>query len=252
MTSTSVSAAASNHLTQNELLTGKLLTYFKQNSFAPLRIMLSVINGESPISLRIIDWFSTNYAKKNYTVYTILSDSGGGGGGGTPGKRFKVYNDYKLKLKAYSKKRFDPFCRWDRIAFPYVNNTFIQTTVGQLNFFKWAIENQVINYIEDNYKCIEADMNNRNSISKHKSRLSVHLQKINPEKAGDAGKAGKDEKEKMEEYEESEEKDEDKESVISSSSSGLSVSGRKKREELSILASSSIKKEMVEVVVTFE
>jgi hypothetical protein len=100
MTSTSVSAAASNHLTQNELLTGKLLTYFKQNSFAPLRIMLSVINGESPISLRIIDWFSTNYAKKNYTVYTILSDSGGGGGGGTPGTRFKVYNDYKLKLKA--------------------------------------------------------------------------------------------------------------------------------------------------------
>lgn len=247
MTSTSVSAAASNHLTQNELLTGKLLTYFKQNSFAPLRIMLSVINGESPISLRIIDWFSTNYAKKNYTVYTIPAEASS-----NPGKRFKVYNDYKLKLKAYSKKRFDPFCRWDRIAFPYVNNTFIQTTVGQLNFFKWAIENQVINYIEDNYKCIEADMNNRNSISKHKSRLSVHLQKINPEKAGDAGKAGKDEKEKMEEYEESEEKDEDKESVISSSSSGLSVSGRKKREELSILASSSIKKEMVEVVVTFE
>jgi hypothetical protein len=172
MTSGSVSTVASGHLTQNELLMGKLLTYFKQNNFDPLRIMLSVINGESRISLRIIDWFSTNYAKKNYTVYTIPSDASS-----NAGKRFKVYNDYKLKLKAYSKKRFDPFCRWDRITFPYVNNTFIQTTVGQLNFFKWAIENRVIHYIEDNYKYIEADMNSRNSISKHKNRLLVTLQK---------------------------------------------------------------------------
>ena len=34
-------------------------------------------------------------------------------------QRFKVYVDYKLNLKAYSKKRFDPFCRWDRITVPY-------------------------------------------------------------------------------------------------------------------------------------
>lgn len=238
MTSTNASTVASSHLTQNELLMGKLLTYFKQNNFDPLRIMLSVINGESRISLRIIDWFSTNYAKKNYTVYTIPL-----GASSSPGKRFKVYNDYKLKLKAYSKKRFDPFCRWDRITFPYTNNTFIQTTVGQLNFFKWAIENHVINYIEENYKCIEADMNSRNSISKHKSRLSLILQK---------GEVGEVETKLNEQYEKNEEKDEDKESVISSSSSCLSVSSRKKREELSILASSSIKKEMVEVVITFE
>lgn len=235
-TSTNTSVTASSNLTQNELLTGKLLTYFKQNNFDSLRIMLAIINGESCISLRIIDWFSTNYAKKHYTVYTIPSDANN-----NSGKRFKVYNDYKLKLKAYSKKRFDPFCRWDRIAFPYVNNTFIQTTVGQLNFFKWAIENRVINYIEDNYKCIEADMNSRNSISKHKSRLSLVLQK------GET-----DENTSKQNSEERHEKDEDKESVISSSSSVLSGTGRKKREELSILASSSIKKEIVEVVVTFE
>jgi hypothetical protein len=244
------SVSGSGHLTQNELLTGKLLTYFKQNNFDPLRIMLSVINGESPISLRIIDWFSTNYAKKNYTVYTIPSD-----GGSTPEKRFKVYNDYKLKLKAYSKKRFDPFCRWDRIAFPYVNNTFIQTTVGQLNFFKWAIENRVINYIQDNYKCIEADMNSRNSISKHKSQLSVHLRKCNSEKEdmreNENEYENEDENEKGKEKEKEKEIDEDKESIVSSSSSSI-YGGRKKREELSILASSSIKKEMVEVVVTFE
>ena len=80
--------------------------------------------------------------------------------------------DYKLKLKAYSKKKFDPFCRWDRISIPYKNDTSIETTIGQLNFFKWAIENNVINYIETNYDTIEKDMNNRNSTSKRKENLT--------------------------------------------------------------------------------
>ena len=89
--------------------------------------MLSVINGTTNISLRIMDWFVTNYSKKHYTVYE-LEDSGT-----TPAKRFKVYVDYKLKLRAYSKKRFDPFCRWDRINVPHKNGTtYIQTTLGQL------------------------------------------------------------------------------------------------------------------------
>jgi hypothetical protein len=73
-----------------------------------------------------------------------------------------------LKLKAYSKKRFDPFCRWERISVPYKNDTSIETTIGQLNFFKWALENNVIDYIEENYEEIEKDMNSRNSTSKKK------------------------------------------------------------------------------------
>ena len=82
-----------------------------------------------------------------------------------------MYYDYKLKLKAYSKKRFDPFCRWERISIPYKTGTCIETTIGQLNFFKWAIENQVIDYIEENYDTIEKDMNNRNSTSKRKETM---------------------------------------------------------------------------------
>ena len=191
--------------TQNELLFNNLIEFYRQDDFESVRKMLAVINGESAISLRIIDWFSTNYAKKYYTVYTT------GGGGDRPEKaerRFKVYTDYKLKLKAYSKKRFDPFCRWDRINFPYKNGSSIQTTIGQLNFFKWAIENGVIRYIESNYATIENDMNTRNSISKRKT--------------------------------------------VSISDTCSTTTTRKKREELSILASSCIKQETVEVVVKFE
>jgi hypothetical protein len=34
-----------------------------------------------------------------------------------------------------------------------------QTTVGKLNFFRWAIERGVLQYIKDNLKTIESAMN---------------------------------------------------------------------------------------------
>ena len=174
--------------------------------------MLNIINGKSKISLRIVDWFATNYSKKNYTVYQIEKDN--------IFERFKVYNDYKLNLKAYSKKRFDPFCRWERITIPYKDNTHIQTTLGQLNFFKWALENKVVEFIEDNYDMIDADMNMRNSSSKSKNNSISSNSSI-----------------------------ESTESDVSSSSSNNKT--RKKREELSVNASRSMKKEIVETIIEF-
>lgn len=147
---------------QNELLLNNLLTFYKKDN--NLQNMLNIINGKSNISLRIVDWFVTNYAKSKFTTYNIDSKI-------NKETRFNVYNNYKLQLKAYSKKRFDPFCRWDRIAIPYFTNNdkmYIETTIGQLNFFKWAIENKVIDFIINNYEDIEKDMNSRNSTSKKK------------------------------------------------------------------------------------
>jgi len=142
--------------TQNDLLLKTLMDFYKTHD--NLIKMMNIINGESKISLRIVDWFVTNYAKKNYTVYEINTER--------ENTRFKVYNDYKLKLKAYSKRKFDPFCRWERISIPYDNEKFMETTIGQLNFFKWAIEYRIIDYIEQNYQDIENDMNHRNSTAK--------------------------------------------------------------------------------------
>lgn len=127
--------------------------------------MMNIINGESKISLRIVDWFVTNFAKKYYTVYDLPITRTNGVVEIT---RFKVYNDYKLKLKAYSKRNFDPFCRWERISIPYDEEKYMETTLGQLNFFKWAIENNIIDFIRNQYNDIEADMNSRNSTSKKK------------------------------------------------------------------------------------
>ena len=186
-----------NYNTQNELLMTNLTKFYKNDNNTNLKEMLKIINGESPISLRIIDWFATNYAKKYFTGYEV------------DGRRFKVYFDYKLKLKAYSKRRFDPFCRWDRINVPYEGDSVIQTTIGQLNFFKWAIENKVLSYIEKNYSDIENDMNTRNSTSRRNGLID------------------------------------ESESIPCKNKT------RKKREELSISATKSIKKETVEIVVSF-
>jgi hypothetical protein len=180
-----------NYATQNDLLLNNLKDFYKNQD--NLTRMLKIITGESRISLRIVDWFATNYAKKYYTLYTINNN-----------KRFKVYFDYKLKLKAYSKKRFDPFCRWERISIPYKDDKYIETTIGQLNFFKWAIENNVIDFIDEHYEEIEKDMNSRNSTSKRKDTIKETNTKT-----------------------------------------------RKKREELSISATKSIKVEEVEIIVKF-
>ena len=104
----------------------------------------NVLLGKSNLSLRLIDWFVTNYAKKyNSTLITKK-------------KHLIVYLSYKSHLKAYSKKMFDPFCRCKRIKFKGLD-----TTVGQLNFFEWIIADEIIEYIEQNRDKIHADMEAR-------------------------------------------------------------------------------------------
>ena len=149
--------------TQKQLLLENLMEFYKNSDSTPLQKMMDVINGDSKISLRIVDWFVTNFAKKYFTVYEIPKTNS------SEMSRFKVFHEYKLKLKAYSKKNFDPFCRWERIQIPYDDQSSMETTIGQLNFFKWAIENHIIDYIQVHYKEIEDDMNSRNSTSKRKT-----------------------------------------------------------------------------------
>ena len=60
--------------TQNGLLLSKLLEFYKKDG--NMEKILPIINGESNISLRLIDWFATNYSKKYYTVYPLKQKTG--------------------------------------------------------------------------------------------------------------------------------------------------------------------------------
>ena len=187
---------------QKQLLFSNLKQFFENHLY--LETMMKIINGQGKISLRIIDWFVTNYAKKNFIVYDLPDQT-----------RFKVYNEYKTVLKSYQKKNYDPFCRWERIRIPYDSQSEMETTIGQLNFFKWSIENHVIDYIERHYEEIEQDMNARNSIAKRKTR------------------------------------DRTTDTICSDSGANKNATTRKKREELSMSACKCIKKEFVKITVKF-
>jgi len=117
-----------------------------------INILIPIVNGLSKISLRVLDWFVTNFCKKHNTVIHYQRDG--------KAQKLIVHLDYKNQLKAYSKKQFDPICRRERINFIYGKGNELLTTVGQLNFFRWAIEHHVLDYINDNLEIIEADMNN--------------------------------------------------------------------------------------------
>ena len=145
---------------RQDFIVQNLQTFY--NEPGNLEKITPILKGESSISLRLVDWFITNYAKKNNTSYMM----------GT--KQFLVHFNYKRELKAYSKKLFDPFCRRDRIMFEALNQPSIMTTVGQLNFFRWFIEKKILDYIEENRTAIEADMNA--SIKEHYSKDGKKLQ----------------------------------------------------------------------------
>lgn len=121
----------------------------------------------SNISLRVLDWFVTHYAKSRQIIYwlddkeekvyfeypeNISQDKK------QNIRKFNLYYDYRAQLQSYTKMYFDPFRRHNRIIFDINDKDKIETTVGQLNFFKWIIYNHVLDYIELNIKDIEHHM----------------------------------------------------------------------------------------------
>jgi hypothetical protein len=124
-----------------------------------LEKLLPILQGSSTISLRMIDYFVTNYSKKFNTSYMLNN------------RHFLVYFNYKRELNAYSKRLFDPFCRRERIMFQARGIEPFVTTVGQLNFFRWFIEKSIYEYVAEHREEIEKDMNS--TLKQHYSRSNT-------------------------------------------------------------------------------
>ena len=132
---------------KQELIVQSLQRFYAQRT--DITEILPILLGTSALSLRLIDWFVTNYAKTHNTAYIF------------EGQEFLVYTNYKSQLKAYSKKLFDPFCRRERIYFQVPGQPSFLTTVGKLNFFRWALEKGVLDYLRLNATAVEAEMNSQ-------------------------------------------------------------------------------------------
>ena len=148
-------------INKNELLMEKITNFY--NIEENKNTLINILNNKYNVSLRIIDWFVTNYSKKYDTIYDInILDDNITLDHGKYSKQFNVFRSYKAQLKSFSKRNFDPFCRRNRIDYMVPSDNVdikINTTIGQLNFFRWAIDNLVIEYILKYYDIIEDDMN---------------------------------------------------------------------------------------------
>ena len=92
-------------------------------------------------SLRLLDWFVTNYSKSNGTTLDGIS----------------VHADYVDTRRAYQCRHFDPFRRNLKLSFQFEDETHY-TTVGQLNFVLWAHTAGVLEYVRANMAEIDDDM----------------------------------------------------------------------------------------------
>ena len=112
-----------------------------------LEKVIPYLVGDAEISLRIIDWFVTKYSRKNFTSYELN------------GQNFIVYKSYKGQLDAYNKQYFDTNCRRERIQFSIKDYEPFITTIGKLNFFRWALESKLLDYIETHKETLKTGYN---------------------------------------------------------------------------------------------
>ena len=158
--------------TGKELLLSSLTLFYSKNEHYKY-MLKSIIDGKHILSLRMIDWLVTRYAKNNNIIYWI-SDISDELFYTLPEKhtndkykKINLYLDYRAQLKSFKKLNFDSFRRHDRITFilDLDKKLSIETTIGQLNFFKWAFSNKIINYATQNENIIYENMS-KNSYKK--------------------------------------------------------------------------------------
>ena len=145
-------------VSNSDLLLLSLTNYYTKHK-KHLNIFKDIVENNSKLSLRLIDWYVTNYCKEHNIAYVLTKY----------GKQeyFNVYMNYRSQLKAFKKVLFDPFRRRSRITFYYDKKNYIHTTIGQLNFFRWAIENDIISNLTVHLQDVEQDMmqSNRRIVS---------------------------------------------------------------------------------------
>lgn len=149
-----------------DLLLTSITNYFDKKPQLK-KCLYDVVQGKSIISLRVIDWFITHYTRTHNVIYWVddhkdkLVESFSTAQGKYL-RKVHLYLDYRAQLKSYTKLNFDPFRRHNRITFvinaEVTPHEVLETTVGQLNFFRWAFQNHLIEYICNHLTEIEGKM----------------------------------------------------------------------------------------------
>lgn len=123
-------------------------------------ILVPLVNQESGISLRALDWLVTNYSKKHNIVCKTRNNC-----------LFNIYHGYKIALTHFRRRNFDPFRRRKRIDIIIDGKVVCESTIGQCNFLHWSYINGVLAYAIENSKDIETDMNSASAMNKAERKM---------------------------------------------------------------------------------
>ena len=147
-------------ISKTDLLLNSLEKFYEKGNNFEIFTNLTDGKEKNVISLRLLDYLCTKYCKTNTVIFDIPSEKG----------KINLYNSYKNQLKAYSKLQFDPFRRHNRIQFTK-DKLNQETTIAQLNFFKWVIEIGLVEWLtqNDNYNLLSIE-NNMSIDTKRKSK----------------------------------------------------------------------------------
>jgi len=125
-------------------------------------ILKEFINSRKPrtnkLSFGLLDWFNVNYSKE-YGVEYALTKLG-------RKRSIYVWQSYNAALDGYGKELFDPFARGKSkgaITLTNEKSESVTTTLRQLNYFRWAIETGVIDYVKEHIDEIYKDFVTRSN-----------------------------------------------------------------------------------------
>ena len=155
---------------QELLLTSLNEFYIKNNNYK--NIFKTIISGNHKLSLRLIDWLVTHYSRNNNIYYWKLdNDKIYYNLPSNDNRRFKkinIYLDYRAQLKSYTKLNFDTFRRHliEISSFILMIKTKLKQLPDNLNFFRWAFSNNIIEYAINNYNEIYNNMIKSNNYKK--------------------------------------------------------------------------------------
>ena len=126
----------------------RINTFYKNLIYNDMQHVYDIITkNKSKISLRFLDWFVTKYCKMYNTIIKVNNKY-------TNNDKFNINIHYKAQLRSYKKDYMDPFKRQKSSKkFKYECNNFeFITSLCQLNFMKWIVENEILLYVNENYE----------------------------------------------------------------------------------------------------
>ena len=152
-------------LQQQEL--GKLLSQQLTVEWAD-EILIPVISGAHAVSIRIMDWYVTNYTLAHGTSYRWEDPRS------KESRVFSVHLEYGTTLNSKGRLLFDPFRRGPRVLFSGSNGMVHESTLGQLFFWQWVTRYKVLATLtaSGNIQRVQAHMAKQQHDARERKRLT--------------------------------------------------------------------------------